>query len=118
MANISNIFNLMTKYLVFSALLQFSQFFFQISNFFSLSTTEETFKSSRNVHLVHQNWYPISFTSHKFCMNYRPDNGTEKDIRIYQGWGPVPRGSKHALSTGYIIHESGKQNNSQSNSMC
>jgi hypothetical protein len=33
------------------------------------STTEETFKSSRNAHLVHQNWYRISFT----FRNYRQD---------------------------------------------
>jgi hypothetical protein len=34
--------NFMAQYLVFSALTQFSHFFFRISNFFGLSTTEET----------------------------------------------------------------------------
>jgi hypothetical protein len=43
----------------FRLLHSFHNFFFRISNFFDPSTTEE---SSRNVHLVHQNWYRISFT--------------------------------------------------------
>jgi hypothetical protein len=34
--------NFMAQYLFLSALLQFAQFFFQISNFFGLSTTEKT----------------------------------------------------------------------------
>jgi hypothetical protein len=35
--------------------------FFRLSNFFRLSITEETFRISRYEHLVHQNWYRISF---------------------------------------------------------
>jgi hypothetical protein len=58
--------NFMAQSLVFfSALIQFLQFFFEFQ-LFGWSTTEETFKSSRNAHLVHQNWYivlKITFTS-------------------------------------------------------
>jgi hypothetical protein len=44
--------------------------FFRISKFFGPSTTEETFKSSRNAHLVYQNCYRISFTFWETCLHF------------------------------------------------
>jgi hypothetical protein len=51
-----------TVFVFFSALIHFTIFIFRISNFFGLSTTEETLVVKRNAHLVHQNWYRIRFT--------------------------------------------------------
>jgi hypothetical protein len=55
--------NFMALSLVFVDYFKVVTFFFRISNFFSLSITGDLI--SRNVHLVHKNWYRINFTSYK-----------------------------------------------------
>jgi hypothetical protein len=53
--------NFMAQYLVFSALIEFSLFFPDFQLFRPKYHWRDL--SSRNAHLVHQNWYRISFTS-------------------------------------------------------
>jgi hypothetical protein len=40
-------------------------------NFFGLSTTDETLLVEMRIHLVHQNWYRISFTQNNWSFGVR-----------------------------------------------